>query len=190
VALSDVTAIVLAAGLSTRFGEANKLLGHFDGEPMVRKVVRSTIEAGYSVVAVTGHEADELEVALADLEQVQFAENARFPEGLGTSIACGVAAARDAEGWLIVPGDMPRLKVATLVKIGETGLYQGQDGLVACRLGKMTSPPCYFGRSYFGDLTRLEGDQGAKAILDAHPERRIVLEFDVAELEDVDYPAE
>ena len=63
-----VTVLVLAAGLSRRMGEANKLLLPLGGEPMVRRVVRQAVDAGpQRVLVVLGHDAPEVEAALEGL---------------------------------------------------------------------------------------------------------------------------
>src|SRR5437762_12687473 len=64
---SDVAAVLLAAGSSTRMG-TNKLLLELEGEPLVRRAARRALAAGLSpVVVVVGHEADRARAALADL---------------------------------------------------------------------------------------------------------------------------
>lgn len=180
---AEPVAVVLAAGLSKRFGKANKLLSLVDGEPVIHRLVRSVIEAGFPVLVVTGHEADEVERSLESLPGVRFVRNDRFVEGMGSSIACGVAASPNASGWLIVPGDMPRLTPATLRKVASN---QQPKDIAACRVGKISLPPCFFGRSYFDALVALTGDHGAKRILMSNVALVRLIDANPGELEDAD----
>lgn len=64
-----VGGVLLAAGRSTRFGDANKLLETVDGEPMVRRAALTLLDADLSrVIVVVGHEADRVRAALDGLD--------------------------------------------------------------------------------------------------------------------------
>jgi molybdenum cofactor cytidylyltransferase len=84
-----VAAILLAAGLSRRMGEPNKLLIEIGGEPLVRRTARVYLAAGADVLAVLGHEAEQVRAALADLP-VSFAVNPHYEEGQQSSVRVGI----------------------------------------------------------------------------------------------------
>ena len=87
--MSEVAALVLAAGQGTRFGEEPKLLASFRGTSLVRRVAQAALgSCAAPVIVVTGHRADEIEAALADLA-VEFARNPSYGEGLSTSLKAG-----------------------------------------------------------------------------------------------------
>jgi len=105
----ESTAIVLAAGLSRRMGEVNKLLIEFDGVPMIRGTAQACLDAcDGSVTVVTGHQTQAVERALTGLE-VNCVFNPDFEAGQKTSVATGLAAAPGARATLIVLGDQPLL---------------------------------------------------------------------------------
>src|ERR1700761_5719400 len=88
----NITAVVLAAGRSTRMGGPNKLLAELAGKPLVRIVTEQALaSAASSVVVVTGHQAAEVEKALAGLK-VRFVRNPDFVAGLASSVRTGIAA--------------------------------------------------------------------------------------------------
>ncbi len=60
-------AVLLAAGLSRRMGERNKLLIEIGGEPLVRRTAKVYLAAGVDVHAVLGFEAREVRAALEGL---------------------------------------------------------------------------------------------------------------------------
>ena len=102
-------AIILAAGMSTRMGDTNKLLIEIDGTPMIRRTVMTAIAAcDAPVTVVTGHQSDLVKAALSGLP-VAFMFNPNFAKGQKTSVACGLDAAPEAENTLVVLGDQPRL---------------------------------------------------------------------------------
>ena len=117
--MHDTGAIILAAGQSTRMGDANKLLLPIDGVAMVRRVVlqyRAAIDGPITVV--TGHQAADVVSALHGLD-VTCVHNPDFANGQQGSVAVGLQYAPDTQILLIGLGDQPLLTandIATLVK--------------------------------------------------------------------------
>ncbi|WP_299146275.1 nucleotidyltransferase family protein [uncultured Tateyamaria sp.] len=107
--MPDVAAIILAAGLSRRMGERNKLLLPVGGVPMIRHVVSTYLAVvDGPVLVVTGHEADLVEASLDGCD-VEIVHNAAFADGQQTSVACGLRAVPQADQILIGLGDQPTL---------------------------------------------------------------------------------
>jgi len=174
--------IVLAAGLSRRFGSRNKLLIDWDDEVLIRRVVQTGIDAlGGQVIVVTGHEASDVEAAIAGLD-VRIADNPRYTEGMGSSIAAGVRAApANATGFLIVPGDMPRLTSRTL-----RSLIDSRAAIAICRAAWGRTAPTYFDARYRSELEALHGDEGARILLWRHAADVVEVAVDDAEVSDID----
>jgi molybdenum cofactor cytidylyltransferase len=163
---APVPALVLAAGLSRRAGPVNKLLVDIDGRPMVAVVAERVRAAGYApVLAVTGFEAARVEAALSGLH-VGFVRNPDFEEGMASSIRHGIGAlAADAAGVLICLGDMPWVAVATLAALrAEVSADVIRRPVMDSRPGN----PVLFGRRFFPELAALDGDRGAKSVIQAH----------------------
>ena len=103
---ATIVGVLLAAGQSRRFG-SNKLLHRLDdGLPMVVASARHLRAVLPQAVAVVDDTGGEVATLLAQ-EGLRVVANPRAGEGMGTSIACGVAASADAAGWVIALGDMP-----------------------------------------------------------------------------------
>jgi molybdenum cofactor cytidylyltransferase len=106
---AGIVGVILAAGLSTRMAPRNKLLLEFGGEPLVRRLSRQLLAARIDrVFVVVGHDRWNVRKAIRDLDVV-VVENPDYFENQMTSVRTGVLAAPEAEGYLIVPGDMPLL---------------------------------------------------------------------------------
>jgi molybdenum cofactor cytidylyltransferase len=185
-----VSAIILAAGRSQRFGADNKMLHPIDDEPMIRRTVRQVLAAGLGeVIVVTGHEADAVERTLQGLG-VRCARNATPWAGMGTSLATGANAVNpEARAMFVVLGDMPRLQPETLLALlGALDPKGGHDIVVPVFDGKHGHPVLFAAR-YFTRLCALSGDTGARGILNAHPERVSAVPVDdPGTLLDVDTP--
>jgi len=105
--MTDVVAIVLAAGLSRRMGAVNKLLLSVGPEMLLRRVVDACAAvADQPVVVVTGHQEDAVRAALRGAPVV-FVHNPRFEAGQMTSVDAGLRGAPVAEHYLIALGDQP-----------------------------------------------------------------------------------
>ncbi|MEP5155183.1 nucleotidyltransferase family protein, partial [Planktotalea sp.] len=116
-AMHKTGALILAAGLSQRMGERNKLLLPIDGVPMVRRVVqqyRAAIEGPITVV--TGHEAEAVQAVLSDLD-VRCVVNPEYAKGQQTSVAFGLAQCPEVEALLIGLGDQPLLRASDIVAL-------------------------------------------------------------------------
>ncbi|MEO0323514.1 MAG: NTP transferase domain-containing protein [Myxococcota bacterium] len=188
-----VGAVVLAAGRSSRMGAANKLLAPVDGEAMVRGAVRTVQAAGVApVVVVTGHEAEALRAALEDFE-VELVHNERFAEGMGTSLAAGIRALeRRVDAAFVCLGDMPRLRARHLEAL--RAAYAPREGALLVvpvhGEGKLEERghPVLFDQRFFPALASLEGDRGARRLLDEHADVALRVPMDDAVLLDVDTP--
>lgn len=111
--MHDCTAIILAAGLSSRMGTRNKLLLQVNDVPMIRHMVQTYSAVAPRVIVVTGHEATEIEAALAGTD-VAFAFNRDFAEGQQTSVTCGLRAIGADGAVLMGLGDQPHLSADDL----------------------------------------------------------------------------
>lgn len=165
--MAMVVAIVLAAGASSRFGERNKLLANLGGKIVIRRVTEAVLRGGIDhIVVVTGDEAAALEHVLADLS-VRFVRNDDWRQGMGTSISAGLSALDvEADGVLIVPGDLGLLTpsvIATLIAaFAETG---GQRLVYAATCRGEQRNPVLWPRRLFAELGSLSGAHGGKSIL-------------------------
>jgi molybdenum cofactor cytidylyltransferase len=185
-----IAAIILAAGQSTRMGTVNKLTIEIDGKPMVRRAAEAALASkARPVIVVTGHQRDLVEGALNDLP-LAVAHNPDYAQGLSTSMKAGLAALpADIDGAVVLLGDMPRITAGEIDKlIAHFNPVEGRAIVVPTRKGKRGNP-VLLGRQMFLELTRVEGDSGAREVIAAHPDLVAETEMDNdGVLTDIDTP--
>lgn len=184
-----IAAIVLAAGRGARFATAcrNKLLETHGGRPLVRRAVDAAMDsrAGETIV-VTGWDHERVAATLAGLP-VTLVHNPRHADGMASSLLAGLAQAKDADGVLILLGDMPNVSSAVLDLLIRTFEATRAVAVVPTRGGRRGNP-ALIARALFPSIRCLSGDIGARALLRASDN---VVELDVAEdgvLTDIDTP--
>lgn len=187
-----VSAILLAAGRSTRMAPVNKLTSDFGGKPLVRHAAEAAInsKAG-EVLVVTGHDADAVSQALRGLD-LRMIANPAFAEGLASSVKAGIAAVSPkAAGAVFLLGDMPRVTSDTVDALVDA--FRQADGKKICQPRHDGRPgnPILWPRDLFEEFTGLSGDVGAKPLLARHADRVLGVDVDTGGIHmDVDAPAD
>ncbi|WP_027209605.1 nucleotidyltransferase family protein [Burkholderia sp. WSM2232] len=185
---SLATGLLLAAGVGSRFdphGVQNKLLARLpDGTPVAAEAARRLLLAVPHVLAVVRPGAEALARLLNDAGcDVAFAPAAQ--RGMGASLAAGVQASEDAEGWIVALADMPRIEPSTIGAVARA--LDGGACLVAPFYAGQRGHPVGFGAVHREALLSLDGDSGARSLLAS--ERLMRLDVDDAGiLRDVDTP--
>lgn len=164
-----VAGIVLAAGESTRFGEPKQLL-NWKGEPFVRVVAKTALEAGLTpVIVVTGANRENVESAVQDLN-VQVRENENWKSGQGSSVKKGVQVLK-AESYvgaaIFLLVDQPQVTQSVLQALMEKHA-EGLFPVVAPMVIDQRANPVLFDQVTFPDLMELEGDVGGRAVFHKH----------------------
>jgi molybdenum cofactor cytidylyltransferase len=86
--------------------------------------------------------------------------------GMGYSIAAGVSARPDASGWLILPGDMPRVQPATLQRVARE---LATHAVVYAQYKGRRGHPVGFSGELYSELVALSGDEGARRVIARYP---------------------
>ncbi len=166
--MSEIAAIVLAAGASRRLGQPKQLLVH-GGETLLARAIRLASEAGATpVLAVLGANFEIVCASMA-LDPAIPVINERWPQGISTSIHAGLKAldvvARNAAGALILNCDQLRLTADHLRVLIQTFTAQSEASIVASAYAGVQGAPAVFPRCAFPFLRALGGDKGARALL-------------------------
>lgn len=164
----NVSAVLLAAGQARRMGGPHKLLAEFDGIPLVRRTALTLLAADLaSVAVVTGHRQDDVRKALKGLP-LRLVANPDYATGMASSLICGFSDAETAasDGVLVMLADMPAVSNADIDLL--VAAYRESGGSAVIRsvhLGKRGNP-IILPRAAYAAVLRLEGDVGARAIIE------------------------
>lgn len=177
--LDNYAAILVAAGLSSRFGPEDKLLTEINGAPLLLWSLTSLLEARLGRVVIVTGVNDKAVRAICSDRVIAFANNPDPAAGLGASIAIGAAAVqKQMEGVFICLGDMPLIPATVFPDLA--GVLAADDAIDAAApayQGKR-GHPVLFHQRHLPALQALTGDDGAKRILNTPGFRLHCLETD------------
>jgi molybdenum cofactor cytidylyltransferase len=186
-----VSAVVLAAGMSTRMGR-NKLLLTFRDKPLVVHAVETLLasKAG-EIIVVLGHESEKVWDQLEDYagqvpdggqtRRVRLVKNPNYRDGLSTSVRAGVeAASPEAEAIMIYLADQPLLEppdVDRIIATFATAKAEGRMIVVPLFKGERGNP-VILDASLRDSILGIVGDVGCKGVIKRYPEKVYPIEME------------
>lgn len=182
-----IAGVLLAAGRATRFGGA-KLTSRLPdgGEPVGVRACRNLLAVLPRTIAVVRPGDAELADALRALGALVI-DCPDADRGMGASLACGVAAARGADGYVVALADMPWVAPATTRAVA-AALAAGAPVAAPWHAGRR-GHPVGFGRACEAALLALGGDEGARQVFAARERDAVRIDVDDPGcLADVDRP--
>lgn len=149
---------------------ANKLMARLEGRPIAATVAsRALVSCADPVIVVLGHRADELRETMP--EGVTVVENPSYASGLASSLRAGLRALPDgAAGALVLLGDMPLVRSGDIDAL--MGAYVPGSACVPV-VGGRWGNPVLWSSGFFAHMMKLEGDRGARRILEENRNRVI-----------------
>lgn len=185
----QIAGVILAAGRSTRMG-ANKLLSLINDRAMIRMTAEAMLAStARPVLVVTGHEREKVEAALTGLD-VRFVHNPDYATGLASSLKAGIAGLPgDADAVVVALGDMPLVGGRHINRlIAAFSPAERRSIIVPVHAGERGNPVLW-GRQHFAEMLTLDGDRGAKSLMDKHEDQitEVQIRTDVV-LADFDTP--
>jgi molybdenum cofactor cytidylyltransferase len=183
------TAIVLAAGASSRMGALKPLLD-LEGRSVLARAVGAFTGAGVEdVVVVTGHRGAEVAAAASALGARPVA-NPHFEDGMFSSVQAGAAAVPEGRRFFLLPVDCPLVRPETVGRVARTAEATGAAGVVPVHDGRAGHPPL-LGPELRSELLAARPTGGLRELLAARRERIVNLEVDdPGVLHDADTPGE
>jgi molybdenum cofactor cytidylyltransferase len=177
--MSNIAAIVLAAGESSRLGRPKQLL-QFRKSTLIRRIAETAVQSNVStIVVVLGAHAEVIEAELDGLP-VQTIINQGWKEGMSTSIQAGINKILEIEppigGVILLVSDQPFISSDLLNKLIEERKRSGKS-IVACSYDHTIGTPVFFSKEYFSELLRLKGQEGAKKLLQSRSDEVQLVSF-------------
>ncbi len=191
-ATDPIAGIVLAAGLSKRFGQPKQLL-QIGREFIINRVVDAALNSHLDkVVVVLGHHHHEIQAVMGarlNVPRLDLVINRDYRRGLSRSLNCGVRTIRSGyAACMFLLADQPLLDAATINQLIACFRLSDKDICVPLCRGKRKTPTL-FANHHFDRLLRITGDIGARAIIAEQPEKVLFVEIGRPDIfQDVDTP--
>jgi molybdenum cofactor cytidylyltransferase len=165
-----VAAVLLASGASRRMGGADKLAKLVDGAPMLRHAAQVLLASRADRVLVVIDPGRPDRRAMLDGLDVAIVENRAAAEGMAASIRAAMGAlGPETDAAVLALADMPDITPVHIDRL--IAAFDPEEGRAICRAASETGQPgnpVLFGRRFFETLGRLDGDQGARAVIADH----------------------
>jgi molybdenum cofactor cytidylyltransferase len=171
-----ISALVLAAGRATRFGRT-KQLEVVRGVPLVQHAIDAAVETGLDdIVVVLGHDAEAVRAVLRLPASGRAVVNHAFASGIASSLREGLRALdAGSNAAVVLLADQPGIAATHLRTLIEAFEHRASP---IVRLRFRNGPgPALLAREVWSEAERLEGDEGARALMERHPE--LVEDLDV-----------
>jgi molybdenum cofactor cytidylyltransferase len=160
--------VILAGGASTRLGRPKQLL-QYHGKTLLNHAVNEAINAkADAVVVILGKNADLFQNEI-DEKKVRVAVNKDWVEGMASSVRLGLDTLLKAKPYIdaviFMVCDQPHISSSVLNEL-ITKQQKTTKQIVTCNYGESIGPPALFHKKYFRELAKLNGDVGARNIIE------------------------
>jgi molybdenum cofactor cytidylyltransferase len=179
--MSRVEGIILAAGLSTRLPDTDKVWIDISGSPMISRVVRECLASQLDrVIVVLGPSSSACtasEASVLSHPKLSKVINARPEAGMSESIRIGLSSVDPSSaGAALILVDQPLITAGVIDALIAT-FKSNREKIVAPVVNGRRSTPVIFPATLFHEVMQITGDVGARSVVNRHTENVIGLEM-------------
>ena len=173
--------IILAAGLSTRFGRPKQLM-HLNGKPLIEWVMDASLQSRLDeIVLVLGHNAhpiaSDLTTRYSD-QRITLIINPQYKEGMSQSLRAGlVNVMQNIPSVMFLLGDQPLVSSGLIDRLLATFWESEKDICIPMHKGRRGNPTIFSNR-FYKQLLKVSGDIGAREIIRAYPQAVLPVEVE------------
>lgn len=176
---TDVGIVILAAGGSTRMGAPKQLL-LYQGRSLLRHTVEVAVASVCRpIIVVLGAYAEQIQPEVSQLP-IQVVENLQWNEGMSASIQEGIkalsATLKTIQAVVLVLCDQPFISADIINQLVEAYQTTGKP-IIASEYAGTLGVPALFSRSFFSELMTLKDGEGAKQVINKHPDEVFGISF-------------
>lgn len=184
--MNENVIIILAAGASTRMKQPKQLLP-YESQTLLAHTIKEAQKSLMPVIVVLGANAKEIQGKIKSMQE-EIVINEEWETGMSSSIKAGLQKALDnfheMQNCILAVCDQPYISSVLFQQLVDEKKQVGKN-IVACSYADTLGTPCLFDKKYFAELLQLEGDHGAKNILQKYRDDVAVVKFEKGEI-DVD----
>ena len=172
-----ISAVLLAAGQSKRMGEENKLTKKIKDVPLIKHSVQNILSSSINeLIIVLGHEKEIIETIIKKNERIKFAFNRNFKDGMASSIKAGLNhLSKKSNAFFICLGDMPMVDKNIYNKLIKS---RYNNEIVVPTFKGQQGNPVLFSISMKEKIMSIQGDNGAKKIIELNNHKLLNLDID------------
>ena len=194
-----ISAILLAAGKSTRMAGENKLLKEINGIPLIKYSIKNILASSIDeLVIVVGHEKGVINNCIDVNKKLKIIFNSDYENGIASSIKFGLKnISNKAEAFFICLADMPMISqniynklIKSRYNYNKKKIIKHSKEIIVPTYDGRKGNPVLFSKSMKEKIMDITGDNGAKKIIELYPEKvlnvpfkndKILLDFDTQE---------
>ena len=160
-----ISAILLAAGQSKRFGNNNKLITKYKNKNLIQLSLTNIINSNIdNVIVVLGHDQDLIKNKISKNKKIKFVINNKFRSGMASSIKSGLKKINiKTKGFFVYLGDMPKVNKNIYNKIIKS--FNKHNQIIVPYYNNKRGNPVIFPIKYKKKFFKLKGDNGAKKLI-------------------------
>ena len=178
--------LVLAAGLSNRYGKKNKLTQYINNKSIINHLIDKLLRIydPSELIIVIGYE-HKIIISSVNNPKIKYVFNNNYKKGIGTSISAGVKTLDlNTEGVMIIPADMPVISTFDLMKLQNKFLELNCSKVIFPMHKSELGNPVLLPRRYFKILENLKEDFGAKSQINKND--IVTVNTDIGTIFDID----
>ena len=163
---NKIIKVILAAGLSKRFGLGNKILAKINKKTLIETILDRLIEIDSNqnnIIVIGGNDYNSLKKTLKKYD-VKIFYNKNYKNGLGSSVSFIFKKKINKNGIMFIPGDMPLISKKDFKKLINTFIHKKNKIISPC-YKKQNGNPLIIPKIYFDLLKNLKRDEGARKFL-------------------------
>jgi len=171
-----ISAILLAAGESKRMKGENKLTKNINGVALIKHSVNNILESSIDeLIIVVGHKSEELKNIINTNKKIKFIYNNNYKSGMASSIKVGLNnLSKKTQAFLICLADMPMISKEIYNQLIR---YSKNKEIIVPVYKNQQGNPVLFSISMKDIIMNIEGDAGAKKILENNKDKVFELEI-------------
>ncbi len=160
------------------------------GVPLLRRAVDAAVGAGCDeIIVVCGADSEHYAPLLAGTP-ARIVHNPSYAEGLSSSIRVGIESlSEDVGAAVLLLADQPFIDAGVIRQLIDAYRKTGKP-IVSCQYEGVYGVPTLFDRALFLELLVLEGDRGARAVIQTYPRHIAAVEITREVARDIDTPGD